>query len=318
MQVPQVAVFGGSGFIGRYVVQELARAGCKVRVVSRYADAGKETRTYGQVGQISLVQANLNDAESIKRAIDGVDAVINLVGILCESGGQSFAALHAQGAERLAKLAAQAGVKRLTHLSALGVDRSLKSKYARTKANGEKAVIAAFPSATILRPSVVFGPEDNFYNKFARMAQVFRMLPLIGGGHSRFQPVYVGDVARAIVKTVLGPQELTGKVYELGGPSRYTFRQILEYILEETDREARLIPVPFGIASLLGALLEILPCPPLTRDQVTLLHYDNVLSGKFAGLEELGITPTAVEAVMPRYLAAYREGGPFALRRYYS
>lgn len=301
-----VTVVGGTGLVGRYVVHELARAGYTVRVLSRTPEKGLHLKTAGHVGQVVLQKADITRPETLKGKFDGSSAVINLVGALYERGRQNFAALHAQGAERLAKEAAKAGAKRFIHVSAIGVNKHQNSKYARTKANGEKAVMAAFPSATILRPSVIFGAEDNFYNQFARMACYAPALPLIGGGKTRFQPVFVGDVARAIVKA-LRDKSTSGEVYELGGPRVYSFREILEYILNETHRCNKLAPVPFGAAMLLGAVGEFMPTPMLTRDQVQTLKYDNLVDRDAKTLADLGIPATPVEMVVPNYLARYRK-----------
>ncbi|MBN8532182.1 MAG: complex I NDUFA9 subunit family protein [Alphaproteobacteria bacterium] len=304
----RITVFGGSGFLGHYVVRELAEAGHTVTIACRDPEGAKDLRTAGAVGQVVPVYANLRKPEDIKRTIANSHAVVNLVGVLYSRGKQRFSALHAQGAEKLAQAAKEAGVQRLIHISALGVDKATRSTYARTKLAGEKAVLAAFPEATILRPSVVFGPEDNFFNQFACMARLSPFLPLIGGGKTRFQPVYAGDVGKAVLACLERP-ESKGKTYELAGPETFTFRQILEYVLKTTRRRRILLPLPLGLASMIGAFGELLPVPPLTRDQVTLLETDNVTQESMPGLGELGITPTGVESVVPEYLARYRAPG---------
>jgi NADH dehydrogenase len=288
------------------VVRELAKAGYRVRVVARDPEKALHLKTSGEVGQIALVKGNLALPDSLTGLVDGSYAVINLVGILFESGKQNFGAIHAQGAERLAKLARQAGATRFIQVSAIGTDKALKSKYARTKALGEKAVMAAFPEATILRPSIIFGPEDQFYNRFASIARFTPALPLIGGGHTLFQPVYAGDVAKAIC-AVLAQEETRGRTYELGGPQSYSIHEILSYILNVTGNKRALVNFPFSLASLISLFTEILPNPPLTRDQVNLLHYDNVVTPGARTINDLGITPTAVEMVVPNYLARYRK-----------
>jgi len=301
-----VTVVGGTGFLGRYVVRELAKAGYTVRVIARNPDQGLHLKTAGHVGQVVLQKGDITRPETLAGKFAGSCAVINLVGALYERGRQNFAALHAQGAERLAKEAAKVGAERFVHVSAIGVNKSQNAKYARTKANGEKAVMAAFPNATILRPSIIFGAEDNFYNQFAQMASVAPALPLIGGGKTRFQPVFVADVARAVVAT-LRNSKTRGEVYELGGPRVYSFREILEYVLSQTQRKRYLANLPFGAAMLVGAVGEWMPTPLLTRDQVQMLKYDNLVDRDAKTLADLGITPTPVEMVVPAYLARYRK-----------
>jgi NADH dehydrogenase len=302
-----ITVIGGTGFLGRYVVRELARQGYRLRVVARHAEDGLELKTAGNLGQIAVVSGNLAQIDSIRPHLEGAFAVVNLVGLLFERGRQKFSALHAQGPEKLAQAAKAEDVAHFVQMSALGVDRA-NAQYARTKMLGEKAVRAAFPEAVILRPGVVFGPEDRFFNQFAQMAMAARALPLIGGGKTKFQPVYAGDVAQAVRAAIENPA-CAGKTYELGGPEAYTFRQILEYILKVTGRKACLIPLPFPLAAIGGAFAEFLPRPPLTRDQVRLLHYDNVVAPDAQGFRELGIQPTAVEMLVPDYLARFRKGG---------
>lgn len=299
-----ITIIGGTGFIGRYLVKLLAKAGYTIHVIARDPEAALHLRTAGDVGQVVLSPGNLAKPESLHGKLEGSYAVINLVGILFERGNQNFSALHAQGAEKLAKMAQAAKVKRLIHLSSLGVDKAKRSKYARTKALGEKAVIAACPEATIIRPGVIFGPEDNFFNQFARMATLLPALPSIGGGKTRFQPVYVGDVALAIMR-VLEREDTKGQIYELGGPNVYSFRELLEFICHTIHRKRWLLPLPFGIAGIFGALAELLPTPPLTRDQVQLLKYDNLVSGNTKTLTDLGIHPTSVEMVVPAYLERF-------------
>lgn len=306
-----VTVFGGSGFIGRYIVRLLAQDGWRVNVAVRDAERAKFLKPMGDVGQVTPMAVSLRDPASVAAAIAGADAVVNLVGILYESGRQTFEAVHHQGARTVAEAAAKAGVARLVQISAIGADPASPSLYARTKAAGEAAVRGAFPAATVLRPSLVFGPEDGFFNRFAGLARVMPALPLFGGGKTRFQPVYVGDVAEA-VKRVLAEPESVGKTYELGGPTIYTFRQLMELMLKEIRRKRCLVSVPFGIARLEARFLQILPVPPLTVDQVRLLERDNVATVGAPGLAELGIKPTPVEAVIPSYLDRFRPGGRFA------
>jgi uncharacterized protein YbjT (DUF2867 family) len=301
-------VFGGSGFIGRYVVQDLARDEWLVRAAVRRPDEALFLKTSGVVGQITPVAANVRDRASVARAVAGAGAVINLVGILHQSGRQKFQAVQVEGAQMIAEEAARAGAKHLVHVSAIGADPNSDSAYARTKGEGEAAVRRAFPGATILRPSIVFGPEDGFFNRFAQMAMLSPALPLIGGGKTRFQPVYVGDVAEAAVRAI-DNREAPGRTYELGGPKAYSFAELMQLMLNEIGRKRMLVPLPFPIASLMGAVLQCLPNPQLTADQVRLLKRDNVPSAGSPGLKDLGITPTAVETIIPTYLDRYRARG---------
>lgn len=301
-------VFGGSGFIGRYVVRNLARDGWLVRAAVRRPDEALFLKTSGAIGQITPVPANIRNRASVVRAVAGSDAVINLVGILHQSGRQRFKAVQTEGARTIAEEAAKAGARHLVHISAIGADAKSDSAYARSKAEGEAAVRQAFPNATILRPSIVFGAEDEFFNRFAQMAMLSPALPLIGGGRTRFQPVYVGDVAEAVMKVIDNP-EAAGKTYELAGPKVYSFAELMRLMLRETGRKRLLMPLPFPIASLMGAVMQCLPSPQLTADQVRLLKRDNVPSAGSAGLTDLDITPTAVEAIIPTYLDRYRARG---------
>ncbi|MDR6624927.1 complex I NDUFA9 subunit family protein [Caulobacter segnis] len=310
-----VTVFGGSGFVGGQVVRALAKAGYRVRVAVRQPNLAYRMRMLGDVGQIEVVQANVRVPSSVARALDGAEACVNLVGVLWESGRQKFQSIHAMGARNVAEAAAKAGLKRLVHVSAIGANVDAAAKYARSKGEGEAAVRAAFPGATIVRPSIVFGPEDDFFNRFAQMAALAPVLPLVGGD-TRFQPVFVGDVAAVIANAVASPAAV-GVTYELGGPTVYTMREILELILTETGRDRPLLPVPWPLARLIGSLgdlqASILPlAPPLTTDQVEMLKSDNVAESGLPGLAEAGVVPTAVEAVVPTYLYRYRKGGQYA------
>lgn len=309
-----VTVFGGSGFLGQHVVQALGRRGYRIRVAVRRPNEALFLKTSGGVGQIEPVQANIRDEGSVRAAIEGASAVINLVGILSESGPQRFETVQAMGAERLARAAKAAGVPIFIHVSALGADEQSASAYARTKARGEAAVLQHMPGAAILRPSVVFGPEDQFFNRFAAMARMTPVLPLIGGGDTRFQPVYVKDVAEAVAR-VLETDAADGKVFELGGPEALTMRQVMELVLRETCRKRLLLPVPFALARPLAALLQFAPGAPLTPDQLRLLQSDNVVSDAARDenrtLSGLGISPTAAEAIVPSYLVRFRRRGQF-------
>jgi len=307
-----VTVFGGSGFVGGQVVRALAKAGHRVRVAVRNPNLAYRMRMLGDVGQIEVVQANVRNVPSVARAVDGAEAVVNLVGVLWESGRQKFQTLHVMGARTIAEQARAAGAARLVQVSALGADVNASSKYLRTKAEGEAAVRAAFPGAVVIRPSVVFGAEDKFFNKFGQMAALFPALPLIGGGETKFQPVYVGDVAAVVAKAVSSPAA-EGLTYELGGPTVYSFKALMELILRETGRNRVLAPIPFFAAGLIGKVGDLSPInPPLTSDQVESLRTDNVANHGLPGLAEAGVIPTAVEAVVPSYLYRYRKGGQYA------
>jgi len=305
-----VTVFGGSGFLGRHIVRALAAEGWRVRVAVRWPHTAHFLRPMGRVGQVQLLKVNVLDDTAVDMAVRGADAVINLVGILSQSGRQRFDALHVQAAERIARAATTHGVARLLHVSALGAAADSPSLYARTKAEGEAQIRAAVPAATIFRPSILFGPEDDFFNRFAWLARLSPGLPLIGGGHTRFQPIYVGDVARAALR-VLNDPATAGNTYELGGPEIMTMKQVMQLVLKETRRRRLLVPVPFVLARILAAVLGLLPKPLLTLDQVRLLESDNVVSEGALTLRELGIIPEAAEAILPSYLWRFRKTGQF-------
>lgn len=312
MQMPKlVTVIGGSGFIGRQVVQDLAEAGCRVRVGCRDPQGALDLKPMGDVGQVTPVQVNIRNPASVAAAVAGADAVINLVGILAESGKQKFRTVQGEGPGIVAKAAAQAGASRFVQVSAIGASENARAAYARSKAMGEKAVLEAFPNAVILRPSIVFGPRDSFFNMFAEMAQLSPALPLIGGGRTKFQPVYVGDVAAAVMAALTRP-DARGRIYELGGPAEYSFRQLLEMMLAQTGQKVCLLPVPFPVASLIGVLTGWLPGAPLTGDQVEMLKSDNVVGQGMPALRDLGVDPTAIQSVLPSYMDVYRRGGRFA------
>jgi NADH dehydrogenase len=309
-----VTVFGGSGFVGTQAVRYLAKAGWRIRVAVRNPNLAYRMRLLGDVGQIDVAQANLRDTDSLLRALDGATASVNLVGLLYETGRQGFEAVHVEGARNVAEAAKASGVARVVQMSALGASPNSASKYARTKAEGEAAVRAVYPDAAVVRPSIVFGPGDGFFEKFAAMAQISPALPLIGGGTTRFQPVFVGDVGQALARIVTGAAS-AGHTYELGGPGVFTFKELMERMLAETGRRRILLPIPFGPAGMLGALGDLsalMMAPPVTSDQVRLLRSDNVVSGQYPGLAELGVTPATLEAVLPTYLYRYRKGGQYA------
>jgi NADH dehydrogenase len=310
MALRKVTIFGGSGFLGRHLVTRLARSGWSILLAERHPSRAHYLQPLGDVGQIAAVAAAVQDEDRVARVVEGADAVVNLTGILFESGRQRFDAVHRVGAANIARAAGAGGVERLVHISAIGADSSAQAKYTRSKGQGEEAVIAAFPNATILRPSIVIGPEDGFFNRFAKMACISPVLPLIGGGRTLFQPVYVGDVAKAI-EMGLERADLMGQTFELGGPRIYSFRALLELMLERIGRRRALVSLPFWAASIQASFLELLPVPPLTRDQVRMLRIDNVVGDNARGFAELGIAPSAIEAIIPTYLDRYRPGGRF-------
>lgn len=336
MATRRVTIFGGSGFLGRHLVKRLAGRGDVLRIAVRDPTAAAFLKPMGDVGQIVPLKVDARDAAAVTAAVEGADAVVNLIGILFERGRQGFAELHGTAAGRIAQASALAGVKRLVHVSALGADAKAPALYARTKAAGERAVREAFPEATVVRPSVLFGAEDRFFNRFAALARVLPALPvfgavprlerfheggarivLLGDGGVRFQPVYVGDVADAIAR-ILDDPSTKGRTYELGGPRIYSFKELMELVLRETGRRRWLVPLPLPLAEIEAALLSLVPLstPLLTRDQVRLMRRDNVVSEGALGLRELAIAPTPAESVLPSYLARYRRGGRSRDRRF--
>jgi NADH dehydrogenase len=321
-----VVVFGGSGFIGTHVVRALAKRGARVRVAMRRPHLGHTLPVLGDVGQVQLVQANVRFPDSIDRALEGADAVVNLVAVLHERGTQRFNTLHVEGARAIAEAAARRGVTRIVHFSALGAAPS-GAKYARTKYAGERAVLAAAPTATIMRPSIVFGPGDHFFTRFGQMARnpwlegLAGTIPLIGGGKTKFQPVFVGDVAHAVC-AALERDDARGRIYELGGPSVYTFKELMQYVLRETERKTPLLPLPFVLAYPLGLLvgwtLGLIVDPPLTGDQVLMLRRDNIVGGDSSThtIHDLGVTQLdSIEAVVPSYIWRFRPYGQFQTRQ---
>jgi len=308
MEQQRVTVFGGSGFIGRYVVERLADQGAVVTVAVRDPEQAKFLRPLGQVGQVTPIAANVHDAAALARAVDGADAVVNLVGILFKRGRQTFQSIHADAPAAIGRAAADAGVQRLVHVSAIGARTTAWSEYHRTKGAGEEALREQFPKATILRPSIVFGPEDGFFNLFGALARLLPVLPLYGGGKTRFQPVYVGDVAAAAVNA-FADASAAGKIYELGGPAVYTFAELMEIVLAQTQRRRLLLPVPFAVGQIQATFLGLLPKPPMTRDQLLSLKTDSVVSEEALTLADLGVQATALEAIVPTYLHRYRRGG---------
>ncbi len=300
-----IVVIGGSGFLGRYVVRRLAKRGAFVRIVTPHPEKAEFLRTAGAVGQITLYQGDITAPLSLNTAFEGASAVVNLVGILYEKGSKTFEAIHHLGARAIAQLADEHNLQSLVHVSALGANLKSPSAYARTKAAGEKAVLSNFTHATILRPSVIFGPEDQFFNRFAQMAKFFKTLPLIGGGEKLMQPVYVDNIAEAIEQSLLS-SAFQGKKIELGGPKTYSFKKLMEVMLKCLNRECALIPLPYFLASFVGRIASLLPTPPLTADQVELLRQDNIVDSNALSLGNMGVTPTPLEEVIPTYLECYK------------
>ena len=321
-----VTIFGGTWFLGRHIVQRLAHEGWGIRVATRRPELAGFLRPCGDVGQVVPVQANVRDEASIRRAVAGADAVVNLTGILYERGRQNFYAVHVASADRIARAAADAGAAHLLHVSAIGADAASPSEYARSKAAGENAVREAFPDATVFRPSLVFGPEDDFFNRFASMVRLVPVLPLFfermpkmkldglfltpefEAGTTRFQPVFVGDIAEA-ARRALDDDAAQGKTYELGGPTVYSYAELMALVARESGRKALFVPVPFFAAATMAKCLQFAPAPPLTPDQVKLLRIDNVVAPDAPGLADLGLDATAAELILPTYLRDYRRGG---------
>jgi NADH dehydrogenase len=312
-QTPLATIFGGSGFVGRYVAQRLARRGWRVRVAVRRPNEALFVKTYGALGQVAPVQANIRDDASCRAAIEGATAVVYSVGVLYNAGRNTFEAVQAQGPDRVARLAAEAGAARFALVSAIGADPDSPSDYARTKAAGEAAVRAHIPEAVILRPSVVFGPEDQFFNRFAAMARLSPVLPVVGA-ETKFQPVYVDDVAQAVVRACCGEAE-PGATYELGGPEAETFRELMHRLLRQICRKRAIVEIPRDLALFQGRVLEQIAkiglAPPITRDQVKLLAKDNVVAPGAKTFADLGITPKTMAAVLPTYLYCYRPYGQY-------
>ena len=311
MSIKQVTVFGGSGFVGRAIVRALAQNGYQVRVACRRIELAERIKTAGDVGQITILRTNLRVPASVAAAVSGSQAVINASGIAFQRGRQRYEAVHVAGARAIADAAKAAGVQRLVHISGIGADqRNSTNKYIRSKVDAEDAIIAGFSDATILRPSVVFGPEDAMFNRMAQIAAKAPFVPVVGDGSAKVQPVYVGDVGAAAV-AVLARPETARTVFELGGPRVYTYREIAALVLREIDRHKRIVGVPAGLMRVAGFFAEFLPLPPLTHDQVDLLVTDNVARPGAPGLPQLGIAPTAAEAILPMYLDRYRIGGRY-------
>jgi uncharacterized protein YbjT (DUF2867 family) len=318
MSDKRVTVFGGSGFLGRHVVRRLAKEGYRIVVAVRHPTEAYILPPLGDVGQIAILKCDIRNEKEVAAAVARSGAVVNLVGILSPGGGASFQDTHVAGAGIVARAAKAAGVKRLVQISAIGADPESKSAYAASKAEGEAVVRREFPGATILRPSIVFGPEDHFFNRFAALMRLVPMVfPAFGGGHTKFQPVYVGDIARAVA-SALRTETAAGKTYELGGPTVYSFKQLLAFIASTTERKPAFIPIPFWMLNLGALFTGWLPGAPITYDQAKLLRIDNVVNTDAAAvgtLADLGVEPTAVEAIVPSYLWAYRPTGQYAEAR---
>ena len=311
-----VAVIGGSGFVGRATIEKLAQAGNQIIVLCRNSDRAKYLKPMGRSGQITIVAGNALDNRALEAVLAPADAVVNMVGILAESGAQKFDALQSELPQQIGHLAARHNLQALVHISAIGADPESASRYAQTKAAGEAALLAEFQKAVILRPSVIFGPRDNFFNRFATMAQIAPALPLPGGGHMRMQPVFVEDVASAIIAGLrIGSADLKKeperRIYELGGPDVFSFRQLMALTLQYSERRRLLVPVPFAALAVGASVAGLLPNPPLTSDQLRLLKVDNVVAEGALKLADLGIVATCIDAVVPSYLARYRPGGLF-------
>ncbi len=310
-----VTIFGGSGFVGRYIAQRLAKAGWRVRVAVRRPNEALHVRPYGVVGQVEPVFCNIRDDASVRAVLTGADAVVNCVGTFDRTGRNSFQAIQNEGATRIARIAAEQGIGRLVHLSAIGADVNSASAYARSKAEGEAGILTHFPTAVILRPSVIFGPEDQFFNRFAGMARLGPILPVVGA-ETRFQPVYVDDVAQAAALAVMGQAE--PGIYELGGPEVATFRALMQAMLRVIRRRRMIVNIPFGVARVMGWAMDLVQTVSLglipaqiTADQVRSLRVDNVVSDGARGFADLGITPVAFEAVLPDYLWRFRPAGQY-------
>lgn len=314
MAAEVITLFGGSGFLGRHLVRRLAAAGHVLRVAVRHPEDAKFLKPLGDVGQITPMAADLTRPESLAAPLQGATQCINLVGLLHEKGRQTFAAVHVEGARQIALAAKAAGLKDVVQISALGAAPESDADYARSKFAGERAVRDAFPDAIVLRPSLVIGPEDAFFNRFAAIARLAPVLPLIDGGRTLFQPTYVGDVAEAVQRALADPAQ-RGRTFELAGPRTYSFRQLLELMLKEIGRRRLLLPVPGPVAAMQAILLERLPKPPLTRDQIRLLRRDNVMAAGALGYGDLGMEAQAIEAILPTYLDRYRPGGRFSQTR---
>ncbi len=313
-----IGIFGGTGFLGHNIVQSLAKEGYRIKIITRHPQSAYDLKLFGTVGQITPFYCDYKDEDSINNAVAGCDYVVNLIGILYQKNKHGFKRAHVDIPQMIATACKAKHVQRYVHISALSCDKGsddIKSKYAKSKFEGEQAVTKAFEKTTILRPSVVFGPDDSFFNMFAKLATFLPALPLIGGGKTKFQPVYVGDIAQAVTKIIKDPtNQFAGHIYELGGPEVVTFKEIYEILLLQTNRDRALITIPWKIAKVQGAIMGLLPHPPLTLDQVKSLKIDNIINGDEKTLTDLGIKPTAMDSILPSYLSTYKRGGRFATK----
>ena len=305
-----IAIFGGGGFLGKHLMRQLTKLDYRVKVATRNPYLKGYLKPLGNPGQIELFKTNIFDSNDVKKVLKDCDSVINLVGILYETRKQKFNQIHAKFPYMLANLSNEFGIRNLVHVSALGVKEKSVSKYMQSKLEGEKNIQEIFKSSVILRPSVCFGPEDKFFNTFASIAQFSPFLPLIGGGKTKFEPIYVGDVGKAIVKA-LELNNLEPKIYELGGPESYSFKELMEILLKEIKKKRFLLPIPFGVAKFQSYFLQMFPKPILTADQIELLKQNNIISGKFPLLKDLGISGTPIQSILPKYIYRFREGGQF-------
>ena len=303
-------IFGASGFIGRHLVRRLTKKGFRIVIATRSPYLHGYLKPLGNPGEIDLEEVNLFDEERLKVLIKNSDVVINLVGIFYETRKQKFENIHVKFPDLLSRLCDEQNIEKFIHISALGINEKVKPKYMKSKLKGEKNILNNFKNSVILRPSVVFGPEDNFFNRFASLAQFLPALPLIGGGPTKFQPIYVEDVAKSIV-AILEKEEIDNNIFELGGPEIFTFKELMEILLREIKKKRFLISIPFGIAKFQSYLMQLMPTPLLTPDQVEMLKYDNVVSGQYPSLRDLGITGTTIQSILPKYIYRFRTGGQF-------
>lgn len=313
-----IGIFGGTGFLGHNIVQSLAKEGYRIKIITRHPQSAYDLKLFGAVGQITPYFCDYKNEDSINNAVAGCDYVVNLIGILYQKNKHGFTRAHVDIPQRIANACKMKNVQRFIHISALSCDKGsddTKSKYAKSKFKGEEAVAKAFEKATILRPSVVFGPNDSFFNMFAKLATFLPILPLIGGGKTKFQPIYVGDIAQAVTNILNEPtNQFAGQTYELGGPEIVTFKEIYEILLYQTNRERTLIHIPWKMAKIQGAIMGFLPNPPLTLDQVKSLKTDNIVDGEEKALIDLGVKPTAMDSILPSYLSTFKRGGRFAAK----
>jgi len=304
-------IFGASGFIGRHLIRRLTKKDIRIVAATRFPYLHGYLKPLGNPGQIDLEKVNLFDKENLRTLIKNSDVVINLVGILYETKKQKFEDIHAKFPDLLSKLCNELNIEKLVHISALGINETVSSQYIQSKLKGEKNILNNFNRSVILRPSIIFGPEDKFFNKFASLAEFFPALPLIGGGLTYFQPIYVGDVAKSIV-SILEKEEINNNIYELGGPQTFTFKELMEILLKQIKKKRFLVPISFSFAKFQAKILQLLPKPLLTTDQVEMLKYDNIITNNYPTLKDLKINPKTIESVLPNYIWRFRKGGQFA------